>query len=403
MMTQSSLDISLLFERINRARNELSTGKRVTTPSDDPVAFSEASSLRQVLNTNDIIKQNVSEVRSFLEVTEGSLKGAVDILQRGQQLAVRGLTDVLKPEDRQLIVSELDKLLEQMLGLGNTNFKDSYIFGGQRTTIKPFDVQGNPIQSVSYQGDGNLISRDIGTSRLLAMNFPGDQVFMGGADPTKSAFLALLNLRNEFRDSNMVSLTAINNTNQTITAAEAGATLLTALNAGNELATPVNNGGAGPGTFVINNTTITYDIAADTINDVLTRINAGVSGVTAAYDDVTQRVVLTSTNGRLIDIKDTKGNFAASMHLLSPTTHFTSAIGNLTEVLGKIGSSVRQLDLADTQVSTKTITFTTSLSRVEDTDTSKRILELSLSSTAFQAALSVTAKTIPPTLLDFLR
>ena len=403
MISQSALDISLLFERINKARGELSSGKRISQPSDDPVAYSEAAQIRRILNTNEIIKTNISSIKSYLEVTEGVLHSAKDIIHRGKQLAIRGLTDVLSSDDRQLIVNELDRLIDQMVGLGNTRFGEPYLFGGQRTTTQPFATSGSPVQNVTYQGDGNIVFRDIGLSQLFPVNIPGDQLFMGGSDQTKNAFLALINLRDQFRDDTMFSLTPINNTNQTITAAEAGGTFLTTLNTTNQLATLVNNGGAGSGTFTVNSTTISFDIAADTINDVLTRINANVSGVTASYDDVTQRVVLTSSNGRLIDIRDTKGNFAASMHLISPVAHFDTALTNITDFLGRIGGGVRQLEVADTQNNSQFLSFTASLSRVEDTDATRRITELSLSTTTFQAALNVTSRTIPQTLLDFLR
>lgn len=403
IISQSAFDISILFDRINRARQELSTGKRISQPSDDPVAFSEAINFKRMLGTSDIIRQNINESKSFLEVTEGALTSAVEVLKRGRQLAVRGMTDILSANDRQLIVEELDRLIEQLLGSANTRFRDSYLFGGQRTTTKPFQEAGSPIQSVSYQGDGNFIYRDIGAANLLPVNFPGDEVFLGGADPTQNAFLALINLRNEFRDSNLVSLTPINNTNQTITAAEAGATLLTTLNTNNELATPINNGGPGSGTFAVNGVTITFDIATDTINSVLTQINTNVPNVTATYDDATQRVVLASSNGRLIEVKDTKGNFGAGMHLLSPIAHFDTALNNMTDFLGRLGGELRQLELAQTQNETLTLNMITSLSRVEDTDVARRIVELSLSTSTFQAALNVTARTIPPTLMDFLR
>lgn len=403
MISQSALDISLLFERINKARGELSSGKRINQPSDDPVSFSEAAQIKRILNTNEIIKTNIGSIKSYLEVTEGVLHSVKDIIHRGKQLAVRGSTDVLSSNDRQLIVEELNNLIDQTVGLGNTRFGDSYLFGGQRTTTQPFTPAGSPIQNVTYQGDGNIVFRDIGLTQLFPVNFPGDQVFMGGANQTKNVFLALINLRDQFRDDTMFSLTPINNTNQTITAAEAGATLLTALNASNELATPVNNGGAGSGTFTVNSTTINFDIAADTINDVLSRINASVTGVTASYDDVTQRVVLKSATGRLIDIRDTKGNFAASMHLISPISHFDTALENITDFLGRIGGGMRQLEVASTQNNSQFLSFTASLSRVEDTDAARRITELSLSTTTFQAALNVTSRTIPQTLLDFLR
>lgn len=401
LISQSALDIQLLFERINAARQDLSTGKRVRQPSDDPVGFAEVANFRLVLNANATIKSNISESRSFLEVTEGALTSTNQILQRGRQLAVRGLTDVLTQNDRQLIVRELDNLLEQFLGTANTKFGDEFVFSGQRLTTQPFTTPGTPIQSVTYNGDGNLIFRDVGITTLVSINLPGDQVFLGGADPNRNAFQALLNLRNEFRDGNMVSLTPLNNTSQTITAAEAAGTTLDTLTTTNQLATPLT--ATATGSFTVNGATINYNTAVDTINAVLGRINTAGVGVSATYDDVTQRVILTSTNGRLIDVKDVSGNFTAAMHVVSPLSHFDTALNNITDFLGRIGSTLKQLDLADVQNQNQFQSITASLSRVEDTDAARRIVDLSLSTSSFQAALNVTARAIPPTLLDFLR
>jgi flagellar hook-associated protein 2 len=88
-----------------------------------------------------------------------------------------------------------------------------------------------------------------------------------------------------------------------------------------QLGTTINDGGSGKGAFTINGVTINFDASTDSLDDVISRINTSGAGVTASYDTLNNRFILTNnTTGNLgISLKDTTGNFLGATGLLGGT------------------------------------------------------------------------------------
>lgn len=113
---------------------------------------------------------------------------------------------------------------------------------------------------------------------------------------------------------------------------ELGKAKLTAALGSGSFATAVVGDGSGNGAFKINNTTISYNTATDTLSSVLQKINDSTAGVTASYDSAQDKIVLTAKNtgsGGIV-VSDTTGNLAAALNLTSGTSftagkdaHFT--------------------------------------------------------------------------------
>jgi flagellar hook-associated protein 3 FlgL len=101
-------------------QNQVSTGSKFTTPHEDPVAAIKSLDVQRQLNLTDQYLDNADIAESKLEVTEGVLTSAGDILQRIRELAVQGLSDTNSATSRQGIAAEIEQLNEELLGLSNT-------------------------------------------------------------------------------------------------------------------------------------------------------------------------------------------------------------------------------------------------------------------------------------------
>jgi flagellar hook-associated protein 2 len=113
-----------------------------------------------------------------------------------------------------------------------------------------------------------------------------------------------------------------NNGTGTIASSSALGAVNTSLSMANaHLATAVTDGGSGAGQFTINGVTISYNVAADSIQDVLNRINNSAAGVTASYDSLNNRFVLTNqiTGDSGIAFQDVTGNFLTALGLTGGT------------------------------------------------------------------------------------
>lgn len=155
-------------------QNQAATQKRVTKPSDDPLAASRVLSNRIDLQGNKQFSKSLTYAKSFLEFTDQSLGEMSEIIMRAKELAISQSNDGSgNAESRRVVATELDQLYNQMVAIGNRKLGDRFIFGGFHTQNSPFDEKGN------YAGDSGEMMVHIDKETFLPMNIPGGRVFLG--------------------------------------------------------------------------------------------------------------------------------------------------------------------------------------------------------------------------------
>ncbi len=178
--------------RLDKLNKQLSSGKSINLPSDDPVAVARSLSLRAVVAETEQFRANLADARSWLEATDSALLAVEEILNRAKELAVKGSSGTLSPEDQQAIAYEVDQLIDQLIGIANTSHEGRYIFAGQQTLTEPFTRTGD---NISFQGDDGKLQFRIGPGQLLTVNLNGQEVFgLNEAEPGK-IFKALVDLK----------------------------------------------------------------------------------------------------------------------------------------------------------------------------------------------------------------
>lgn len=189
------------LRRMETLHYQLSSGRRLRVASDDPVAT--ATSMRLHTHRTHTLQQqaNVSSALSWLEATDAVLGEATDAMQRALELAVYGASGSHPPEARDAIASEIDQILEHIVDLANASHAGLFLFGGNKTLDKPYDIDpSDPIDAVpGYGGDDGLRTYEIGAGVKVAVNVPGDVVF----DPL---FDVLIQLRDNLRSGNIDEL-----------------------------------------------------------------------------------------------------------------------------------------------------------------------------------------------------
>lgn len=161
-------------------QNQAATQKRVNKPSDDPLASARVLSARSEEKINSQFIKNINQARSFLEFSDTSLGELSEILVRAKELAIAMSSDAsANDEIRKVTASEIEQIYNQAIQIGNRKMGDRYIFGGFQTQRTPFD------QSGEYYGDDGDIKIQTSKDAFIAMNIPGEKVFLGrglGAD-----------------------------------------------------------------------------------------------------------------------------------------------------------------------------------------------------------------------------
>jgi flagellar hook-associated protein 3 FlgL len=173
--------------RLQKTQMQLSTGKKILTPSDDPAAAARIIDLNQSIKQTEQYQSNIDTARQRLDLQDGVLKSAVDVLARIKELAVQGLNDTNSPTDRAAIATEMTSLNEHLVGLANTkNSNGEYLFSGFKSTTQPFS-KNTVTGGYTYAGDSNQRSIQISASRQIADGDPGINVF---GTPTNSLSVA---------------------------------------------------------------------------------------------------------------------------------------------------------------------------------------------------------------------
>ena len=85
--------------RVSRLLNQLSTGKKISLPSDDPIIASRALKLRTDVAEIEQFKRNVNDAMSWMEITETTLKQIGDVLHRARELTVDAANGTKTQED----------------------------------------------------------------------------------------------------------------------------------------------------------------------------------------------------------------------------------------------------------------------------------------------------------------
>jgi flagellar hook-associated protein 3 FlgL len=163
--------------KMSKTQMQLSSGLEILTPSDDPAAAVRTLSLQETIEKTKQYQDNIAMVRSRLNIEEGSLEAAENIMFRAKELTIQALNSTLTTEDRLAIKAEIDQLLEQMVGVANTkNANGEYVFSGDLSTTPAvaWDVE---IGSYVYQGGVNQRALDIAAERKVADGDLGFNVF----------------------------------------------------------------------------------------------------------------------------------------------------------------------------------------------------------------------------------
>jgi flagellar hook-associated protein 3 FlgL len=161
--------------KLNNTQQQLATGKRVLTPSDDPVAAARILDISEDLRLLDQYARNGNMAQAQLSQEEVVLADVGTLLQRVRELVVQANNASQSPESRSSIGTEVSARIDELQALANTRDSNGeYIFAGFQADSQPFTRQG----SVSYNGDAGQRFLQLGSGSRVAVRDSGADVFM---------------------------------------------------------------------------------------------------------------------------------------------------------------------------------------------------------------------------------
>lgn len=163
------------LSKLNKAQQTLTTGKRITKPSDDPGGAAQVIRLNNALGDLHQYTRNGDEAKSYLALTDSALDSVGGLVREARTLALQAATSTnAAPEAAGALAEKIGRIKEQVHSIAGTNLRGRYIFAGQQTLTRPFD----PADAANtYQGDTGQMRVEINRGEYVAMNVPGDTIF----------------------------------------------------------------------------------------------------------------------------------------------------------------------------------------------------------------------------------
>lgn len=273
--------------RMSKLHDQLSTGKRVSTPSDDPAAANKILRFQNALAKNEQYQKNVDDGTSIMEATAHALDSFSDLMLEAKDVLTKARSGG-RTQELGTLADQIDQLLTNAVQTANTQLNGKYLFGGTQTTNPPFILAANrSAVTLNPNGITGKIEIPINEGTTQVVNIDGQEAFLG-----TQIFQVLIDVRDAMRN--------------------------------------------------------------------------GVVPTAAQFDAV--------------------------------NAHLTHVAG----VGGKAGSTMNTLAMNEKYLEERNILLADLLSREQDTDFAEATLQLRKEETMFEAALSIGARLLPKTLMDFL-
>ncbi|MFH0976639.1 MAG: flagellar hook-associated protein 3 [Spirochaetota bacterium] len=177
---------------MDETQDKLSTGKNFRVPRDNPIATTNTMLYHSRMTEIDQYLSNSAEGKSRLTEVDSSLQSAVSIFHRIRVLAVQGAHGIYTSfELKEAIATEINEMLKEMVAIANTRGSAGRpIFGGHQTGSQdipdPFvpifqtltaGNQGDAMTGVEYRGNIGEITREVDKGEYIDVSIPGNKVF----------------------------------------------------------------------------------------------------------------------------------------------------------------------------------------------------------------------------------
>jgi flagellar hook-associated protein 3 FlgL len=381
--------------KLSKTQLQVSTGRRILTPADDPAAASQVLGLTQQKEVVGQYQANADAARARLSLEESALVGVGDLLQRVRELAVQANNAPLSNSDRASIAQEVRQRLDELLNLSNTkDGNNEYLFAGYQGLTQAFTP--NAAGSFDYNGDEGQRYLQIGSNRQVAVGDSGTSVFR------------------TIRNGNGIFTTREN-----------------AANTGTGIIDP----GTVNGTFVSDTYTLAFIqvLSTDPVTYTVTGVASGLvasgaytNGSSISFNGVQTSVTGTPANGDNFsitpsanqDIFTTVQNFALGLETAISTpsgqAHFNNtmnrtltdldrSLDNVIDIRTRVGSRLNAIDSQKDFNDSFKLQLQETLSNLQDLDYAEAVSRLNLQITGLQAAQQSFVKIQGLSLFNFLR
>jgi flagellar hook-associated protein 3 FlgL len=176
---------------LNTALQQVSTGKSVTLPSDNPAAA--AAMVQNTIETGDVDQytQNVSSVQSSVQSANSILSAVVTSLTQAVSVGTEGANGTNSAANLQAMAGQVQGILSSVVSAANTSVGGAFLFGGT-STATPYTADSSSPTGYTYNGNNNVNSVEVGDQTSVEVSLPGSQIFSSSSNNVLAALSSLV-------------------------------------------------------------------------------------------------------------------------------------------------------------------------------------------------------------------
>jgi flagellar hook-associated protein 3 FlgL len=363
-------------------QKQISSGKKVSSPSDDPGMYEMIQRLRADYAANTQYERNIDYANRELLTLEDSLRNSLSIMQRASELSVRAGDGSLSVTDRQSIAPEINQLLESLVSIANLSELGHYRFSGLRSDTAPFTTTDSNadglIDSVAYTGSQEVKQVEVSPGVYVPTTMPGSNV-TGENAAFQTQTVAIFNTLIDMRDRLLAGENLAEG--RTATADAATDTLVVSGSFTTGSTVEVTSTGTMPGGI------------SSTADYYAVKVAGGIQLAASLAD--------ARNGGPLIDITSA-GTGVIQVSSKTGET-ITDDIEHLLNLISTVGAREETLSTHLDILQAHQENIVVSLDDAESIDIAKAMMELSQQQTAYEAALKASSLFLNQrTLIDFI-
>ncbi|MFN6059953.1 MAG: flagellar hook-associated protein FlgL [Burkholderiales bacterium] len=174
---RASAQLANVQGNLAKTQEQLSTGKQITKPSDEPDKASLVTRLESEIARQKSYQESIKAIEIRRKAEETALNSTSDVMFRMKELSVQAANDTLGAADRKTIALEMTELRNQILSLANSQDSNgNYLFAGSRVSQMPFSPDAKGV--IVYKGDQARMVAGVGDNRRMNQNIPGSDAFI---------------------------------------------------------------------------------------------------------------------------------------------------------------------------------------------------------------------------------
>lgn len=171
---RTNTNLQAALTRLGKTQEQLSSGRVISRPSDDPVGTVSAMRARADIRQTEQYVRNAEDGLSWLSSADRMLTSTLDQVRRARDLAVGGRNASYGPNERAALANEVEAIRDSLIGVANTQHMGRPLFGGTTQIARPYAADGTYIADPAGP---EVIARTIGQGEDVRINITGPEVF----------------------------------------------------------------------------------------------------------------------------------------------------------------------------------------------------------------------------------